>query len=127
MGEVVPPSDRRRKLDAAISVLAARAKAAGVVDDLTLVDRMRQEAEGLHALYGVPFRWVWGQVNRGFSGANNLGVSVAQGEHLIFLNSDVFPVDPGWAQALSEALEAHPTLGAIAPSSGDTAVVVLAA
>ena len=36
LGEVVPPSDRRRKLDAAISVLAARAKAAGVVDDLTL-------------------------------------------------------------------------------------------
>lgn len=33
---VVPPTDRRRKLDHAISVLAARATAAGVVDDLRL-------------------------------------------------------------------------------------------
>jgi GT2 family glycosyltransferase len=86
-----------------------------VIDDLTLVDRMASEAWNLLRLYGVSFRWIWGGSNRGFSGANNLGVAHARGERLVFLNSDAFPRQPGWLQALLDALEGDPGLGAVGP------------
>lgn len=86
-----------------------------VIDDPELVETMRREAPVLARLYGVPFRWVWGQVNRGFSGANNLGVSVSRAARLIFLNSDVFPCAPGWARALCEVLDTRSEIGVVAP------------
>jgi GT2 family glycosyltransferase len=86
-----------------------------VVDDPALVDTFKTQAEQLHALYRMPFEWVWGSVNRGFAGANNLGADYANGQHLIFMNSDVFPMQPGWVQALCEPLETRPHLGAVAP------------
>ena len=95
--------------------LTAHAEIIYVIDDRTLVDRMAGEAWNLLRLYGVPFRWVWGGSNRGFSGANNLGVAHARGDHLVFLNSDAFPRQPGWLQALLAALENDPALGAVGP------------
>ncbi|NDY90903.1 glycosyltransferase [Ideonella livida] len=86
-----------------------------VVDDPALVPLMQAEASILHTLYGVPFTWVWGGMNRGFSGANNLGARQARGQDLLFLNSDVFPTRPGWLQALTQVLEQHPDIGAVAP------------
>lgn len=86
-----------------------------VIDDPTLVDTMRTEATTLYDLYRVPFRWVWGQTNRGYSGANNLGASVATAQRLLFLNSDVFPMAPGWIEPMLEVLEQRADLGAVAP------------
>lgn len=86
-----------------------------VIDDPTLVDTIRKEAATLYALYGVPFRWVWGQTNRGYSGANNLGASVATAPRLLFLNSDVFPIQPGWLEPMLDVLEKRSDLGAVAP------------
>lgn len=86
-----------------------------VVDDPAIVDAFRMHAEELHRLYGIPFQWVWGGVNRGFSGANNLGALHSHAPRLLFLNSDVFPQSPGWLQGMVDALDAHPEVGAVGP------------
>lgn len=86
-----------------------------VLDDPNLVAGFRPLAEELYSLYRVPFMWVWGGVNRGFSGANNLGAQYATGRHLLFLNSDVFPRGPGWLKCLVEVLEARTDVGAVGP------------
>lgn len=86
-----------------------------VLDDPSLVDTFMVQSRQLHKLYQLPFTWVWGTINRGFSGANNLGASIAKGKHLLFLNSDAFPIAPGWLQTLVATLEASPQHGAVAP------------
>jgi GT2 family glycosyltransferase len=86
-----------------------------VVDDPRLVDTMATQAEQWHRLYRLPFQWMWGAVNRGFSGANNLGVDVASGQVLLFMNSDVIPRGPGWLERLVEALVQNPQIGAVCP------------
>lgn len=84
-----------------------------VIDDPALINAFVNEAESLFKLYQVPFTIIWGHRNRGFSGANNLGVEHSHGETLILLNSDVFPRHPGWVEALAQCLEDHPDYGMI--------------
>lgn len=86
-----------------------------VLDDPGLLDAFFVQSRQLHKLYGVPYSWIWGTINRGFSGANNLGASLAKGKHLLFLNSDAFPIAPGWLQTLVATLEASPRYGAVSP------------
>jgi hypothetical protein len=86
-----------------------------VLDDPILADSFPTLAENLYRLYRLPFKWVWSGVIRRFSGANNLGASQATGKHLLFLNSDAFPQQPGWLQPLLGVLEGHPEIGAIGP------------
>ena len=86
-----------------------------VLDDPNLVPGFRQLAEELHSLYRVPFTWAWGGINRGFSGANNLGAKYANGRHLLFLNSDVFPRNPGWLEHMVEVLDSRVDVGAVGP------------
>lgn len=50
--------------------------------------------------------------NLGFAGANNRGMSVSRGRHILLLNSDTVAL-PGALQAMSEFLETHPTTGAV--------------
>lgn len=95
--------------------LLAHAEVVYVVDDPALVDPMAGTAWMLHDLYQVPFRWVWGGVNRGFAGANNLGAAQSEGDVLVFLNSDAFPREPGWLQALVAPLQDDPGIGAVGP------------
>jgi GT2 family glycosyltransferase len=95
--------------------LRANAEIVYVLDDPKLVDLFHVQAESLYRIYRVPFRWVWGRVNRGFSGANNLGVAHSQAPTLVFLNSDAIPQRPGWAQALTAVLDARPEVGAVGP------------
>ncbi|WP_341675863.1 glycosyltransferase [Niveibacterium sp. SC-1] len=95
--------------------LLANAEIIYVVDDPALVTAFRREAEALFDLYRIPFSWVWGSINRGFSGANNLGATHARGHKLLFLNSDAFPREPGWLQRMVETLDARPDIGVLAP------------
>lgn len=86
-----------------------------VVDDPAILDCFHPYAEELAALYGISFEWIWGGVNRGFSGANNLGASIAKASYLLFLNSDVFPQQPGWLLPLVEVLDQHGDVGVVGP------------
>lgn len=86
-----------------------------VIDDPALADAFRVHAEELYRLYAVPFRWIWGSANRGYSAANNLGAGIANGEYLLFLNSDVFPQQPGWLSEMVQVLDKRADIGALAP------------
>lgn len=50
--------------------------------------------------------------NRGFGEASNIGVEHARGEHVVFMNNDVFVRD-GWLGAMLNAIEADPAVGAV--------------
>lgn len=95
--------------------LRAHAEVIYVIDDRRLLERFAAEAHLLHRLYGVPFRWVWGSTNRGFSGANNLGAAHARAPFLVFLNSDAFPIEPGWVAPLLAPLREDPSWGGVGP------------
>ncbi len=95
--------------------LTANAEIIYVVDDPQIVMRVSLQAHVWHSLHGVPLRWVYGGANRGFAGANNLGAHYARAQHLVFLNSDVFPQEPGWLEALLFVLTSRPDVGAVAP------------
>jgi len=95
--------------------ISAHAEIIYVVDDPRLVEPFAQQAPTWHRLYRLPFKWVWGSTNRGFSGANNLGVAHSRAPLLVFLNSDAFPQQPGWLQALIAELHRDPSFGAVAP------------
>ena len=86
-----------------------------VLDDPDLENPLHFDAHRMQAVSGPGFRWVTTGENRGFSGANNLGASVARGRVLCFMNSDVFPLAPGWAIHLAEVLDRHGDLGMLAP------------
>lgn len=86
-----------------------------VLDDPSLTAELTHQAEVLFRLYKLPFSWVGGDVNRGFSGANNLGARFAKGQYLNFLNSDAFPQKPNWLGTLIDSLSSNPNLGAIGP------------
>ncbi|MBO0356811.1 glycosyltransferase family 2 protein [Hymenobacter sp. BT186] len=52
--------------------------------------------------------------NLGFAGGNNLGIAVAKGKYLLFLNNDT-EVDPGFLEPLVELFEANPKAGIASP------------
>lgn len=85
-----------------------------VIDDPSIVDAVKIKIEELYNIYRVPVRYVYKATNQGFACANNLGASIARGSTLIFLNSDVFPEQPGWIMYFREYLEKHIDVGLIA-------------
>lgn len=93
--------------------LLERAEFIYVVDDPKILTSIINESETLYKMYEVPFKIVWGYRNRGFAGANNLGFSVSKGQHILFINSDVFPNNPGWAIRLVELLQSNPGYGVL--------------
>src|SRR5262249_4968822 len=50
--------------------------------------------------------------NRGFAGANNLGIAASRGRHVLLLNSDAVLL-PGTARAMVDFLDAHPGAGMV--------------
>ncbi len=58
-------------------------------------------------------RIIINQENRGFSKANNQGIAVSTGEHLVLLNNDTI-VPPGWLNRLVRHLE-DPEVGLVGP------------
>ena len=52
--------------------------------------------------------------NEGFARPNNVGMELAQGRHVLLLNSDTV-VDPGACPTLVRFLDEHPDVGACGP------------
>lgn len=57
-----------------------------------------------------PVHLIENRSNRGFCGANNQGIAVAQGKYVALLNNDA-EANPGWLEALVRSLEARPDFG----------------
>jgi GT2 family glycosyltransferase len=57
-------------------------------------------------------RVVCNGTNKGFGHGNNVGVRLARGEKLVFLNPDTV-VEPGWLEPLLAALETNPDAGLV--------------
>lgn len=52
--------------------------------------------------------------NLGFAGGNNLGVKIARGKYILFLNNDT-EVHPGFLEPMVNAFEKDPGLGMVSP------------
>ena len=74
-----------------------------MIDDPEIFDTVMFYARASHPAFEVPFRLVYGHENFGYAGANNAAASVARGEYLLLLNSDVMPKEPGWSGKLLDA------------------------
>jgi GT2 family glycosyltransferase len=86
-----------------------------VIDDPNIIMPTQELAIVYYPVFGVPFRTVSYNSNLGFAGANNVGVSIARGDTVLLLNSDVLPKDQGWVSCLQQALDSLPDAGAVAP------------
>ena len=84
-----------------------------VLDSPELGDQLEDLAAQIHPLYRQPFRVATLTRNAGFSLANNLGATLARGEHLLFLNSDVIPERTGWLGQMLEFYGRTPKIGAL--------------
>ncbi len=58
--------------------------------------------------------YIRSEVNLGFAGGNNLGIRVASGEFLLFLNNDTEIVE-NTVDVLKEELNQHPEIGMLSP------------
>lgn len=97
--------------DCLASLLAAEQPAGGL--EIIVVDNA--SSDGSQALVREKYTTVQliaGEVNRGFSAANNLGVGVANGRFILFLNSDT-RVEPDALVEPLAYLEQHPEVGAL--------------
>lgn len=52
--------------------------------------------------------------NLGFAGGNNLGMELARGKYILFLNNDT-EVEPGFLAPMVKALENNPDIGMVSP------------
>ena len=84
-----------------------------MIDDPRIASNVIQQAWLLYEANRVPFRLVVATENRGFAGANNLGVSVSRAPHLLLLNSDVIPVEPGWLGKMLAAIDRGRDVGIV--------------
>ena len=84
-------------------------------------DHLKQYASKHHNL-----RILLNQKNEGFARGNNLGVGLAHGEYLVFLNNDTV-VTPGWLTGLIRHLQ-NPQVGLVGPvtnsASNESRIIV---
>ncbi|MBB5753221.1 glycosyltransferase [Prosthecomicrobium pneumaticum] len=78
-----------------------------------------EEAEhllgGLFRLYRMPVTLAVLNGNGGFARASNAGADLARGRLLGLVNSDVIPIEPGWALRLAERIGGKQNVGAVGP------------
>lgn len=86
-----------------------------VIDDPDNAALIREHLQLYHRLYGLNVKLVQHRENYGYAPAINSGVAQARGDALLFLNSDVVPISPGWLGRLYRKLKHRRNHGAVAP------------
>jgi GT2 family glycosyltransferase len=84
-----------------------------VLDDPTKLRATEFLAASCLARFHYPFRLVVLAENVGYAPANNVGLAVATGRYICFLNSDVFPEEARWLDFMLDTAEADPTIGVV--------------
>jgi GT2 family glycosyltransferase len=82
-----------------------------VLDDPSITHEFLVTCFGAHEIFKVPFKVVLSSVNLGFAGANNLGFRTASAEHVLFINSDILPVESNWTGKLLAQFHRLPNVG----------------
>jgi GT2 family glycosyltransferase/2-polyprenyl-3-methyl-5-hydroxy-6-metoxy-1,4-benzoquinol methylase len=90
-----------------------------VLDDPRLYDEFLGLCDTQSNIFKIPFKTLYLGTNLGYAGANNAGVSIANGDWLILLNSDVMPTRSKWITSLidtyNKLVESGVQVGAIGP------------
>jgi GT2 family glycosyltransferase len=86
-----------------------------VLDDPPKTRQTQMLAASLHERFKLPFTLLCLSANMGFAPATNIGLDVARGTYVCFLNSDVLPTTGDWLPRLAVHLEADATLGVVGP------------
>jgi GT2 family glycosyltransferase len=86
-----------------------------VVDDPTIASIVSAYCEGAMFAFTLDIRVAILERNGGYALANNYGVSLAEGEFLALLNSDVIPERPGWLNMIAEKLALLPAFSVVGP------------
>ncbi len=84
-----------------------------VLDDPTLLRATEALATSCLARFRLPFRLVALDANVGYAPANNVGLSLARGGFVCFLNSDVFPKTADWLDRMVETAASRPEIGVV--------------
>ena len=74
-----------------------------------LSERLVNEAEIAHRIYGVDITLVLLSGNTGFGIANNAGVQHCRSDRILITNPDVFPMSMDWATTHQKIVEQRPT------------------
>lgn len=83
--------------------------------EVILVDNGSQEDHELSFKSVYPaLIYIRSEVNLGFAGGNNLGVKVAKGDYLLFLNNDTEIVE-NMVEVMKEEFKLHPEIGILSP------------
>jgi GT2 family glycosyltransferase len=102
---IIVSYNSRKHLEHGLSSIIA---SLGENDELIIVDNASSDAGADWVRRVFPQASVIvSETNLGFGGANNLGVEHAGGEYVVFINPDT-AVDPGWLEALIQALRTDP-------------------
>jgi GT2 family glycosyltransferase len=117
---VVPLFRRIDYLESQMALFSAEANQGDleilyVLDDPPQRRATERLARSVFARFGLPFQLLMPERNLGFGPASTLGLRFARGTYVCFLNSDVFPQQPGWAGRLADRLQADSGLGVVGP------------
>ncbi len=84
-----------------------------VLDDPSQLRSTEYLAASCLARFQRAFVLVAMDENLGYAPANNVGLEVARGEYICFLNSDVFPDEANWLDYMVETAETDPKIGVV--------------
>jgi GT2 family glycosyltransferase len=84
-----------------------------VLDDPAKLRATEALAASCFARFQRPFRLIRLAENVGYAPANNVGLSVADGDYVCFLNSDVFPKEEHWLDYMLETAVSQPEIGIV--------------
>ena len=91
-----------------------------VTYEIIVVDNASREDEAakISRLYPSVIA-IRSEVNRGFSGGNNIGIRAARGKYLFFINNDTY-IESDAISCLVERLESRPEIGGVSLSRRST-------